>query len=361
MSAELTAHFVALEGELLRLVRVDAALFTGEGEDAICQSFPDARAAQAHLDMVLVRHRRQGHRIGSRPLTAAELAALRPDGEALDELIDCLRWDHDQGRVHVHLRSSAHVDRCDQIVLRAAEQHAGLMQVLCDPAVPGRSLSSALRRHPLPDLHTLAFDTHFQSVTRQKNNTCGPLDELLAGLPRLERLFATGDLEMDAPCSHDDLSELYLLGDPLRPELLATLGRCHFPRLEVLGLKFSADADAPPTDAIVAALHALDAPNLRFIELDGADDLVTFLTALTARPLPPSWDTLRVHAPVRDEDALLELLASRAHIFQTLLELGLPQDDLSRPAAERAHALVPELCDPDDLPERMGPDLYLGE
>lgn len=361
MSADLTAHFVALEGELLRLVRVDTALFTGEGEDAICQSFPDARAAQAHLEMVLVRHRRQGHRIGTRPLTAAELATLRPDGDAPDELIDCLRWDHDQGRVHVHLRSPAHVALCDEILIRAAEQHAGFMQLLCDPEIPGPSFSSALRRHPLPDLHTFAFDTHFQSVTRQRQNHCGPLDELLAGLPRLERLYATGDLELGAPCTHDELAELYLLGDPLRTTFLDQLARCHFPRLEVLGLKLRSDAPAPPSDALVAALHALDAPNLRIVELDGADDLVALLTALTARPLPPSWDTLRIHAPVPDEDALLALLAARAHVFATLLELGLPEDQLSRPAAERAHELVPELCDPDDLPERIGPELYLGE
>lgn len=361
MSADLTAHFVALDGELLRLVRIDTALFTGEGEDAICQSFPDARAAQSHLEMVLVRHRRQGHRIGTRPLTAAELAALRPDGEALDELIDCLRWDHDQGRVHVHLRSPAHVDRCDEIMIRAAAQHAGLMQVLCDPEIPHRALSSALRRHPLPDLHTFAFDTHFQTVTRQRQNLCGPLDELLSGLPRLERLFATGDLSFDAPCSHDELAELYLLGDPLSPELLTHLGACHFDRLELLGLRLSSDAAAPPADAVAAALHALDAPNVRIVELDGADDLVALLTALSDRPLPLGWETLRVYGPVRDEDTLLELLATRAHIFASLGELCLPLGDLSLPAQTRAMALVPELCDPDDLPERLGPDLYLSE
>lgn len=361
MSAGLTAHFVALDGELIRLVRVDTALFTGEGEDAICQSFPDARAAQAHLDMVLVRHRRQGHKIGTRPLTAAELAALRPDGEPLDELIDCLRWDHDQGRVHVHLRSPTHVAHCDDIMRRAAEQHAGFMQVLCDPEIPDRALSSALRKHPLPDLHTFAFDTHFHTVTRQRHNLCGPLDELLAALPRLERMFATGDLELAAPCSHDDLAELYLLGDPLGPELLTTLGACHFPRLEVLGLKLCADADPPPAELVVAALHNLDAPNLRIVELDGGDDLLALLTALTARPLPPSWDTLRVYAPVRDEELLLELLATRAHLFTGLIELCLPLDSVSVAAADRAQALVPELTDPDDLPLRLGPELYLGE
>lgn len=361
MSADLTAHFVDLEGEPLRLVRVDSALFTGEGEDAICQSFPDARAAQAHLEMVLVRHRRQGHRIGTRPLTAAELAALRPDGEAPDELIDCLRWDHDQGRVHAHLRTPTHLAHVDEILLRAAAHHAGFMQVLCDPQSPDRTLSAALRRHPLQDLHTFVFDTHFQTVTRQRQNRCGPLDELLAGLPHLERLFVTGDLELAAPVHHDELGELYLLADPLGPRLLDTLARCQLPALEVLGLKLCADAPAPPVDAVVAALHGLHAPNLRIVELDGTADLVALLAALADRPLPPSWDTLRVYGSITDEDALLALLASKAHVFSTLGEFGLPLDDISWGAADRARELIPELCDAEDLPARLGPELYLND
>ena len=114
-------------------------------------------------------------------------------------------------------------------------------------------------------------------------------------------------------------------------------------------------------ELVVAALHNLDAPNLRIVELDGGDDLLALLTALTARPLPPSWDTLRVYAPVRDEELLLELLATRAHLFTGLIELCLPLDSVSVAAADRAQALVPELTDPDDLPLRLGPELYLGE
>lgn len=361
MSAELTAHFVALEGELLRLVRLDSALFTGEGEHAICQSFPDARAAQAHLEMVLVRHRRQGHRIGTRPLTAAELTVLRPDGEAPDELIDCLRWDPEQGRVHVHLRTPTHLDHIPEILARAEQQHAGFMQVLCDPEIPNRALSAALRRHPLPDLHTFAFDAHFQTVTRQRQNLCGPIDELLAGLPRLERMFLTGDLQLDNPVTHDELAELYLLADPLSPALLGNLARCQFPALELLGLKLRSDAPAPPVEAVVAALHGLHAPNLRIVELDGADDLTALLAALAERPLPPSWDTLRAYGTIRDEDALLELLASKAHVFSALGEFGLPLGDISWAAADRARELIPELCDTEDLPARLGPDLYLND
>jgi hypothetical protein len=349
------AYFVAMGGRDVRIVLAGASVITGEDEDAVVQRFDSPKAAREHLDLVLRRHRRQGFAISERQVAVA----LDPGGE-VDDLVGVVQWEADQLRMTVTLREPDDVRRCADIVARAGELAAEWMQVICDPESPGRALAGAVARRPLPALRCLAFDTHFQTVTRQQDNDPGPLHELLSGLPGLTRLFATGSLNL-RPLAHERLEELYLLGDPLSVELLAALGRCRLPALEVLALCLAHDAEAPDSRAAAGALHALHAPALAHLEVAGVDDLREFLDALTARPLPPSWQTLRVSGVVADEDELLPLLAERAPRLAGLAQLGLPLDELSHGAAEQARRLVPELEDPDEMSLYLDPSSYRSE
>jgi hypothetical protein len=349
------AYFVAMGGNDVRIVLAGASVITGEDEDAVVQQFDSPKAAREHLDLVLRRHRRQGYAITER----AVAVALEPGGE-VDDLVGVVQWEPDHSRMIVTFRERDDVRRCADIVARAGELEAEWVQVICDPESPGRALAGAVARRPLPAVRSFAFDTHFQTVTRQRDNDPGDLHELLSGLPGLTRLFATGALRL-RPLAHEKLAELYLLGDPLGRELLAALGRCRLPALEVLGLGLAGDAEAPDSRAAADALHALHAPALTRLEVAGVDDLHEFLDALTARPLPPSWETLRVSGVVADEDELLRLLADRAPRLASLAQLGLPLDELSQGAAEQARRLVPELEELDELPEHLTPSSYRQE
>lgn len=356
----MTAYFIAYPGRPLRIVLADNALITGEGEDAVVQRFESPHAAREHLDHVLKRRRRDGYPIQTRPLSAEERAGvLGPDGEP-DALADCVKWDEAQAKMTLTCRGDEfHPRRCLEVVERAAQLGAQWWQVICDHSSP-TGLSGALRARPLPKLLSFAFDTHFQTVTRQARNMLGDLDGVLAGMPALRRLFATGDLVL-RPTTHARLSELYLLADPMRPATLAALGACRFPALEVLGLRVAADAEPPADRALAAALRELSAPALTHLELAGSGDVVGLLTALTAGPLPKSWQTLRIEGSLHDEDALLALLTSRAKVFGGLTRLALPLDEISSDAAEQARRLVPGLVELPELPERLTPSTYRQE
>lgn len=357
--SNMTAYFIAYPGRPLRIVLFDAALITGEGEDAVVQRFDSARAAREHLDLVLARRRRDGYPITSRPLTAEERASvLGPDGEP-DALADCVQWDEAQSRMTLTCRGDEfHPRRCLEVVERAGQLGAEWWQVLCDRASP-TGLSGAMRAKPLPRLRSFIFDTHFQTVTRQGRNMLGELDGVLTGAPGLERLFATGDLVL-RPTSHPRLVELYMLADSMRPATLAALGACSFHALEVLGLRLAGDGEPPPYRALAAALRELDAPALTHVELAGVSDVVGLLTLLT-EGAPLTWQTLRIDGTLDDEDALLALLAARAQHFNELTLLALPLDEVSSGAAERARQLVPQLVELDELDERLTPTTYRPE
>lgn len=349
------AYFVAMGGNDVRIVLAGASVITGEDEDAVVQQFDSPKAAREHLNLVLRRHRRQGFAITER----AVAVAVDPRGE-VDDLVGVVAWEADQLRMTVTLREPDDVARIADIVARAAELSAEWMQVICDHADPQGRLAGAIARRELPALRSFAFDTHFQTVTRQRDNDPGPLHELLAGLPALTRLFATGALTM-RPIAHEQLEELYLLGDPLRLELLAALGRSRLPALEVLALNLAGDAEPADGRAVADVLHALHAPGLAHVEVAGIDDVRELLDALTARPLPPSWQTLRLSGAVADEDELLHVLAARAPRLAGLAQLGLPLGELSHDAAEQARRLVPEIEELDEMDVYLDPSSYRHE
>lgn len=354
-----TAFIIKHRYDALRVILSGSKLITGVGDDAVVQSFGSVRAAREHLDMVLSRRRREGYAIEEQELADADEDVLANAEVQPDPLAGCVAWDAEQRRMKVVFKGAeVPPGRCEAVVERAAQLRPVCLQVVCDHASPGLALSAALAATPLPSVHHLVFDTFFQTVTRQRDNSPGDVALVLAALPELERAFLTGALAL-AATSHPRLRELYLLGDPLTPATLAALAASRFPALEVLGLTLAADAAPADAPAVAEALRRVSAPQLRSVDVHGVGELHALLDALTGAPLPPGWATLRLDGRVGDEDALLELLTARAPVLASLRHLGLPLgDELSSEAETQARARVHGLVDREELHDLLTPGTY---
>jgi hypothetical protein len=343
------------DGHLLRVALAGPKLVTGEGERRVIQEFPDEVAAYEHLERTMRLHRRDGYTL---------VEARETDEEevlAADPLVGHVEWEPRRRRLHLTFRDREGVDElCAAAAARIAAVEAKTLQILCDLASPGSAFPAALARQPLPALSALIFDTHFQTVCRQYDNTIGDLADILKATPNLERLFATGAIELRA-LTHPRLRELYLLGDPLpgarprRPRRLHAAGagaaRAH-PRHRVCAVDPS---------AAVRAARSLSAPKLQHIVLEGAHDVVGALRALLAEPRPGSWTRLSINGSILDEDGLLAALSELRPALSGLRALALPlADDLSSEGDAAARRLVPVLRDIDDEEELLTPTAYEG-
>jgi len=354
-----TAYIIKHRYDALRVILSGSKLITGVGEDAVVQSFASTRAAREHLDLVLSRRRREGYAIEEQELDDADEMALAHADVQPDPLAGCVSWDAETRRLKVVFKGKAvPAGRCEAVVERAAQLQPICLQVLCDHASPGAALSAALARAPLAAVNHFIFDTFFQTVARQRDNSPGDLAELFAALPNLERAFLTGALNL-TPTTAPQLRELYLLGDPLSPATLAALGACQFPALETLGMALSADGGPAEELEAALALRRMAAPNLRSIDIHGVSDLLGFFDALTQARLPPTWSSLRIDGRVDDEDALLGLLRERAGALASLSHLGLPLgDELSLDGEAQAKACVDSVADREELRDLLTPGAY---
>ena len=353
-----TAFIIKHRYDALRVILSGSKLITGVGEDAVVQSFASVRAAREHLDMVLSRRRREGYAIEEQELADADENVLAHADVQPDPLAGCVAWDPEQRRMRVTFKGAeVPPGRCAAVVERAAQLQPVCLQVLCDPASPGAALSAALAEAPLVSVHHLVFDTFFQTVARQRDNSPGDVAQLFAALPNLERAFLNGALEL-RETTHPRLRELYLLGDPLAPATLAALGGGHFPALETLGLCLCSDAGPADPLALATVLVRLDAPQLRSLDLHGVGDLHAFLDVLTREPLPPGWSSVRVDGRVGDEDALLALLLGRAPVLASLRSLGLPLGDELSTEAEAQARVVHGVVDHEELHDLLTPGAY---
>lgn len=337
--------------DTLRLTLSGPRLITGEGDTAIVQAFPSEEAARSHLEMVLSRRKRSGYTIETQELS--EEPALP------DPLVGCVEWDATRRNMRVTFKGSEiPAGRCEQIVARAAENKPLCLHIICDHASPGASLSVALAGVRLPSIRSFIFDTYFQTVTRQANNSPGDLAAVLEAMPELEAAFVTGDVLL-RPLAHAKLRALFLLADPLALRTLAGLGDSQLPALTTLGLTVASDGEPPSEKAIAAALLKVGAGKLNRIDIDGLGDVVALLTALSTAALPASWATLRLDGSISDEDALLGLLGKRKAAFARLTALVMPlADEVSETAAEQGARLVPALKDCDELAGLLMPTTY---
>ncbi|MCY1069554.1 hypothetical protein OV090_32735 [Nannocystis sp. RBIL2] len=345
-----TEHILTRGSDTIRIVHDGCDLVTGEGENSVTQTFDDDAEARSHLDYVLRRLQRTGYGVSSR--------RFAPEQAQADVHDDLFEWDSEHRRLRCVFTDSVGVrTRCEVLPDVAAARGAASLHLVCDPASPGNTLAVALSERPLPQVRSFVFDTPFQTVTRQRDNSPGRLDLVLQALPALESVYVTGAVELRG-CQHARLKHLHLLGDPLPADALAGLGSSEFPALERLVLCLSRDDEPASTSEVVRALRRLRAPALRHVYLSGSDDLVALLDELCATPLPP-WTVLSVEGILRDEDDLLDILQARADTLGRLGRLALPLvDDLSDDAAERALQLLPRVIDCDELPDQLLPGVY---
>lgn len=218
----------------------------------------------------------------------------------------------------------------------------------CDPASPGGAWTKALRGRTLSALHAFVFDTNFQTLARQRENSIGDLAETLDACPALERVFATGALEL-SPCTHGELRELYALGDPLSESFVESLGKSKLAKLERIALVLASESEAEAHD-VASALLDLHAPALHDVTVHLGADPARALATIGQRGAPASWRSLTLVGDL-DEDELLETLEEFADTFSKLESLALPLADyLSEDGQSRAKEIAPRVVDSEDAP-----------
>lgn len=342
-------------GESFIMILSGKHIFTGEGEGRVEQTFPSPAVAAEHLERVTKLRKRDGFFVVEVTELAAEVAAKKVD--PLDSVVS---YDPDRGRSTVTFKGSKVPRNLSyEVVERLLSDSPRSVQILCDPASPGDAWSAAFSEKSLPSVESYIFDTHFQTVTRQARNAMGDLGQTLAAMPSAERAFITGDLKLTMS-RHEQIQQLYLLGDPLKKVLIDGVARSQLPELETLCIRVCADAESEMEPQVIAnALRVLTAPRLHTIYLEISGSVVPFLRKLTATPLQASWTTLCIDAQIGDEDAFLALLKERASLLRPLQELGLPLgDEISQGAQEAAQKLLPNLADRSDIGEMFLPSVY---
>ncbi len=340
-------------GDTLLLTLAGKVLVTGEGPDAVEQTFPSPSAAAEHLERVLGLRRREGYVVAEVREPPAEPASTS------DPLASVIAQDPARRRATVTFQGAAVAPGlCARVFERIEKDAPRCVQVICDPASPGPAFAAAFAGRPLPSVEAFVFDTHFQTVTRQRDNACGDLATLLAALPSVTRVFATGKIVLTGT-SHERLRELYLLGDPITAAAVHGLEACRFPALETLGLQLYSDAGIGAQGGVAALLPRLAAPLLRAVHVDAISDVTRFLKELTASPLPATWRTLRFRGQIDDEDELLAVLKLRGPRLGTVARLGLPLvDNLSEDAIAAARKLLRCVVDSGEVPEVLSPATY---
>jgi hypothetical protein len=261
------------------------------------------------------------------------------------------------GRLTITFRGEGPVpdEDCAALVGRIARDAPRRVQLVCDFASPGGTWTRALVGHSLPSLRAFIFDTFFQTLTRQRENSIGDLAAVLAASPELERVFAAGALEL-TPCTHASLRQLHALGDPISESFLHALAKCELPQLERLVLQLSSDAEPGRMDAVT--LLSLSAPRLREIYVGGLGDVTSALEALAKKGIPKGWKELALVGDL-DEDELLETLEKHRSAFGSLDVLALPLEDLmSTDGQETAKGLAKCVQDSEGLSEKTLPAIY---
>lgn len=243
------------------------------------------------------------------------------------------------------------------LVRRIATAAPRLVHVICDFASPKQAWAKALVDAQLPSLESFVFDTHFQTQTRQSENSIGDLAAVLRACPNLQNFFATGKLTMSA-VTHHKLRALHLLGTPLTAALAKGLGGCSFPALDRLVLSLDSEVAPAAQEPTLAALRTLDAPRLRELHVAGVEDAPRFLDRLLSQGLPPNLQLFSLCGAWRgayDVDDIRPVLTRHADKLQTLA-LGLVLEDDTELAA--AHELWSCVYDGRKSQELVLPAVY---
>ena len=301
-------------------------------------------------DALLERERRH-----SRELAEADSAAAEETEAALDEFEGSVELS--DGRMVITFGGDrvapntvvALVRRIDEAMPRA-------LQLICDFASPGPAFERSLAGVTLPSVRAFIFDTPFQTVTRQTENSAGDLATVLRACPLLERVFATGALRLSAT-RHDALEALHLSGNPVPRSVFEALGSCEFPSLERLAVMLSSDAGNGADDALVEAMVRLEAPRLKEVHLSSVNDVPALLAKLVQRGLTARWEVLSLEGTWRgavETGELLPVLAVHGRELARLRVLAVPLPD----AVASAKALVACVRELGEIKDMVLPRAY---
>jgi predicted DNA-binding WGR domain protein len=322
----------------------------------VTQSFDTDDAAKEHLERVLRLRTRDGYRVIEKslateedlkePVTDDTTVEVRPSEQGLWQLT------FKSGTDEVSAAACAFAISEMQ---RAAPR---VVHVRCDLESPGVRWSEAILGKSFPSVERFAFDTEFQTVTRQSTNRLGDLSATFAALPNLRHAFFTGDFSIVGALASASLETLVIQGNPLSVQVMEALQRASLPKLESLSIGLASDAVSVCTDASVA--YAISHSSARDVFVDGVRDLAAFLRALTERRLPESLRRLTLGGgSATNESALFDVLERKAAAFSDI-SLAIDVENLLTEEAElKIRALVPTLTDLEDAHDRLLPQSYL--
>lgn len=311
------------------------------------QQFPSEEAAQEHLERVLKIRTKEGYGIKVEEIDL-EKANKTPEEDAAEDAT--FRRETTKNRTtYTLLGRPGEIAKgtCTKVIADIIKTEPTTVQLIADFMSPGKIWTSAMLDHKKKGgfdfITAFIFDTHFQTQTRQGENTIGDLSATLSAMPKVRKVFATGDLTFSAT-DHGSLAELYLLGDPLNAKLLQALAEHKLPKLERLVLSLASDAGAITeaaelvADAVVGL--AKHAPKLRVVHVEALDDVTEALAHFANVKLPKGVRSLSLGGDIEDEDEFLAALEKHAAAFKSLESFGLPLDQISEPGAEAAAKLV---------------------
>lgn len=314
------------------------------------QEFPSVAAATEHLERVISFRKKDGYVLQS------------TEAVSEDEIVPALADDKvevkkENERIAITFHEDASRDDCSKLIRQLESDAPRTVQLICDFTCPGVHWEKAIAGRRLCSVTSFIFDTHFQTQTRQRENSLGNIAVSLGSLPAVERVFATGKLSLTA-CKHEGLRELHLLGDPLSKASLKGLAESEFPQLERLVLSLASDAEPVPCRYAISALLELQAPNLREVHIDSLDNVAATLAMLTKAGPPNSLKLLGLSGYV-DEDSLLATIRAGTSRLRQLQTLALPLgDELSSEGEETARELLANLCDTSEFRRLTLPDAY---
>jgi hypothetical protein len=345
MSEPTATRYILARGpqDTLVLLHLGKRLVTSQPNDrddgSSLQTFPSVAAASEHLERVLMLRGKDGYVMQATEQVSADTFAL-----AVWDSTSPFRLQRTNGRVVVCFRDRPHNERAwSALFSDLANEAPRSLELRCDPGSPGRQWQKAIVEHQLPSITGFIFDAASQTQTRQGKNSIGDLTATLGALPQVERVFATGALELSA-VRHEHLRELHLLGDPLSASMLKQLAGCEFPALERLVLSLASDTGPVNNRGALNAVLGLRAPRLRELHVDSLADVGAALDTLAGADLP----ALRVLglSGRLDEEELLRCIGARVARLRELEVVALPLgNEVSSTGDEAARALVPGLRD----------------
>ena len=316
------------QGETIILTQLGRYIITGEGEKRTVQDLSSTKKAEEHFKRLTMLREKNGYKVSQ--LQQVTTNSIEPPN-ALETAGFEGETKHENGRLFITFRGDAEAKIpqpvCDALVARIEELAPRCVQLLCDFASPKSAWERALKEKHLLSVKSFVFDTHFQTQTRQGENSLGDLDAVLNACPKLRNLFATGDLALN-PVTHPNLKTLYLLGNPLSNSLLENLGKCQFPALDCLALSLTSDAAARNQSSLVSALASIKAPNLKEVHIGGIRNVPQFLTAVLAHNLPPQIRILSIEDEFDCPSGEIErILQKNPDALRSLEVLSLPLDE----------------------------------